>query len=297
MRRKRKSLHNRESLVVHLVMIFLSLCCLIPFLYLVGISLSNELDIAHFGYRLIPKKVDLTGYRYVMADPKVILKAYGFTIFTSFVGTALSVCLTALMAYPLSVRNYKLRRFWSIYLFITMVFNGGLAASYIVRVIYLGMKNTIWVFILPGAVGAFNVILVRTFFQGLPEEMMDAAKIDGADHLQIFTRITLPLSKPVLATIALFGILARWNDWMTTNIYAPGNKDLVTLQYLLQSILKNIEEIQLMMDKGFLVNVTTIPSESTRMAMAVLAAGPMIVVFPFFQKYFARGLTVGSLKG
>lgn len=294
---KRTSFDDRESLLVHLIMVFLSVCCVVPFLYLLSISLSNEMDIAYFGYRLIPKKVDLAAYNYILSDPSAIVNAYKFTAFTSFVGTAISVCMTTLMAYPMSIRNYSLRRFWAVYLFITMIFQGGLAANYIVRVIHLGMKNTVWVFILPGAVSAFHVILVRTFFQGLPEEMMDAAKIDGANHMYIFTRISLPLSKPVLATIALFGVLGRWNDWMTTNLYATGNKDLVTLQYLLQSILKNIQELQVLQQHGIAVDLSEIPSEGVRMAMAVLAAGPMIAVFPFFQKYFAKGLTVGSLKG
>lgn len=295
--REKRNYNDKESLMAHLTMLFLGMCCLIPFMYLVSISLSNEMDIAYYGYRLIPKKLDLAAYEYILSDPSAIVNAYKFTAFTSFVGTAISVCMTTLMAYPLSVRKYRLRRFWGIYLFITMIFNGGLAANYIVRVIHLGMKNTIWVFILPGAVSAFHVILVRTFFQGLPEEMMEAAKIDGANHMYIFTRISLPLSKPVLATIALFGVLGRWNDWMTTNLYATGSKELVTLQYLLQSILKNIQELQTLQEHGMAVNLSEIPSESVRMAMAVLAAGPMIAVFPFFQKYFAKGLTVGSLKG
>lgn len=294
---KRKSFDDKENLLVHLIMTVLSLCCLIPFLYLLSISLSSEMDISYYGYRLIPKKLDFSAFEYVLADPTAILKAYEFTALTSIVGTLISVCMMTLMAYPLAIRNYKLRRFWAFYLFVTMIFNGGLAASYVVRVIYLGMKDTIWVFLLPGAVNAFHVILIRTFFQGLPEEMMDAAKIDGANHLYIFSRISLPLSKPVLATVALFGMLSRWNDWMTCNLYVTEAKDMVTLQYLLQTILKNIELMLTMQEHGIAVDLSAIPSESSRMAMAVLAAGPMIAAFPFFQKYFAKGLTVGSLKG
>ena len=294
---KRKSFDDKENLLVHLIMVILSMCCFIPFLYLVSISLSNEMDISYFGYQLIPKKLDFSGYKYVLGDPTAIINAYEFTAFTSIAGTVISVCMMTLMAYPLSIRNYKLRRFWAFYLFITMIFQGGLAANYIVRVIYLGMKDTIWVFLLPGAVNAFHVILIRTFFQGLPEEMMDAAKIDGANHMYIFARISLPLSKPVLATVALFQLLGKWNDWMTCNLYVTEAKDKVTLQYLLQTILKNIEVMQTMQERGIAVDLSAIPSESSRMAMAVLAAGPMIAVFPFFQKYFAKGLTVGSLKG
>lgn len=294
---KKKTSNDRESLIVHIVMIVLSLCCLLPFLLLVSVSLSNEKDIVYYGYEMIPRNIDWAAYKYVLKDPTTILNAYKFTAFTSIVGTVISVTLMALMAYPLSVRNYRLRRFWAIYLFITMIFSGGTAASYIVNTIYLGLKDTVWIFLLPGAINAFHVILLRTFFQGLPEEMMDAAKIDGASHMDIFVRIVVPLSKPALATVSLFGVLSRWNDWLTCNLYVTEGKNMTTLQYLLQSILQDIQTMLRMQDFGMFVDTTQIPSESARMAMAVLAAGPMIIVFPFFQKYFAKGLTVGSVKG
>ena len=296
-RSKKRVRHDRESLLVHILMIVLSLCCLLPFILLVSVSLSNERDLVYYGYEMIPRQLDFAAYEYVLRDPTSIINAYAFTAFTSIAGTAISVVLMSLMAYPLSVKNYRLRRFWAIYLFITMIFSGGLAASYIVNVIYLGIKDTVWVFLLPGAVNVFHVILLRTFFQGLPDEMMDAAKIDGATHMDIFVRIVVPLSKPALATVALFGMLTRWNDWLTCNLYVTEGKTMVTLQYLLQTILKDIEVMLRMQEFGLSVDTSQLPSESARMAMAVLAAGPMIIVFPFFQKYFAKGLTVGSVKG
>lgn len=293
MNRKRE---KKRQLGLDIFFILLCAMTTIPFLMLVGISLSEERDVALHGYRLIPEHFTLSAYQYVFDNPKTIIDAYTFTITTSVLGTIIGVVLMSLMAYPLSVRTYKLRRFFSMFLFITMIFNGGMAASYIVNTKYYHMHNSIWVFILPGAVSAWYVILLRTFFQGIPEEITEAAKIDGASHLRIFFTMILPLSKPVLATVALMVLLNRWNDWMTSLLYT-NKQEMRTIQYMLQEIMKSIDFIRQMQNVGVSVNVTDIPAETVRMAMAVVAAGPMVAVFPFFQKYFTKGITVGSVKG
>lgn len=287
---------RKRDFAMDFVFVLICLTMVVPFLMLVSISFSNEKDVMLHGYKLIPEHFDLTAYKFVFKNPSTIIKAYVFTFITAVSSTFLGVVLMSLMAYPLSVRTYKFRRFFALYLFITMVFGGGTAATYIVYTQYYHFRNSIWVFILPGAINAWHVILIRTFFQGIPTEVSEAAKIDGASHLRIFTNIVLPLSKPVLATVALMQLLGHWNNWMTSMLYTS-NEDMRTVQYLLQVLMQNVENIRQMQEHGTNVNLQDLPSETVRMAMAVVAAGPMIVIFPFFQKYFTKGITVGSVKG
>ncbi|MBE5038996.1 carbohydrate ABC transporter permease [Ructibacterium gallinarum] len=294
--KKRKKFFNTE-LLFHLIFILLCILVLYPFLLIVAISFSNEKDVALEGYKLIPKHFDLSAYRFVFKNPQSIIDAYKVTTFTTVVGTFLSVILMAMVAYPLSKRDMEGRRFISFYLFFTMLFAGGMVPSYILITQYLHLNDTIWVFILPGLINVWHVFLLRTFFAGIPVELIESALLDGASEYRIFFTMILPLSKPVLATVALLGALIRWNDWFTAMLYINDEK-LLTLQYLLQRILMNI---QLLQQQGSMsangISVSEMPSETVRMAMAVIAAGPMLLVFPFFQKYFVRGLTVGSVKG
>lgn len=281
---------------IDVVFIIICLLTTLPFLLLLGISFSNERDIVYSGYSLIPKHFDLAAYEYVFKNPTAILKAYGFTAFTSFTGTFLSVFMMSLIAYPLSIKKFRLRNFFSMYLFVTMIFSGGMAGGYIINAKYLHLSNTPWIFILPGTISAWYVIILRTFFQGIPNEIKESARIDGASHWRIFFSMILPLSKPALATVALMTLLAKWNDWMTCMLYITNN-DMLTIQYLLQRIMENIKLLEQVSQIGMASAAGEIPSETVRMAMAVIAAGPMIMVFPFFQKYFTKGLTVGSVKG
>jgi len=291
--------HDRlvTQTVLNIVFVVLCILFLAPFILVVSISLSNEKDIILNGYSFFPKHIDLSAYEYVFNNPKSVINAYMVTIFTTVAGTALSVFLMSLMAYPLSRSSLKGRRGVSFYLFFTMLFNGGMAPTYILITQYLHLGDTLWVYILPGLINAWHVFLLRTFFSRLPESIVESAILDGAGEYKIFYSMILPLSKPVLATVALLGALARWNDWFTSMLYI--NKDnLVTLQYLLQKIMLNIQLMQQQTEHAsMLMNVSDIPSETARMAMAVIAAGPMLLVFPFFQKYFVQGLTVGSVKG
>lgn len=285
---------------IHLFFVAFCLSFVLPFILVVSVSFSNEASISEYGYRLLPKSFDVVAYKYIFSNPRQLFDSYKVTIFQSVLGTALGLLIMALAAYPLSRRSFMYRRIITFYIFFTMLFGGGLVPSYILITQYLRLGNTVWVYIFPTLVNAFHIIIIRTFFQGLPESMIESGKIDGASELRIFFQIIMPLSKPVLATVALFGLLQRWNDWYTTLIYIQ-DKSLYSLQFLLQKILREAEFVKDMavnLPTGMDVNILqNIPTESMRFAMVVIAAGPMLVVFPFFQKYFVRGLTMGAVKG
>lgn len=285
--------------LIHLFFILFSLSFILPFLLVVTISLSDEQSIREAGYRLIPSEPTWTAYQFVFKNPDKIINSYLVTAFQAVAGTALSVIIMSLCAYSLSRKNFIFRKPLTFIIFFTMLFGGGLIPSYILNTQYYGLGNSIWIYIVPALVSAWPIIIFRTFFQGLPDSLPESAKMDGASELRIYFQIILPISKPVLATMALFGLIDRWNDWFTTLIYVR-NEDLFTLQYLLQRILMDVEFVRNMaqnMPSNISLDAIEIPTESMRYAMLIVAAGPMLVVFPFFQKYFARGLTIGAVKG
>ena len=292
--------NKSKAYQVLLITILCILCALVvlPFLLLVSISFSEESDIVYNGYKLWPENFSVPSYRYLLGNSTAVFDAYKVTIFYSLVGMALSVLLTAMMAYPLTRRNLKGRKFMSFYIYFTMLFGGGMVPSYILITQYLHLDNTLLVYIIPGLMSPWNVFMARSFFSDLPEEMIESAKIDGATEYRIFFNFVIPLSKPVLATIALNVFLLKWNEWMTCMLYITNSK-LYSLQYLLQSIMENIRVLQEAQASGtgLMLSESEIPAETVRMAMAVIAAGPAVLVFPFFQKYFVKGMTVGSVKG
>ena len=295
---KRKS--RVPSVVINIFFCLCSLIFIIPFVLIISASFTEEKTLLEEGYKLIPSQVSLEAYRYVFRNPQQLIDSYKVTIIFSFAATFLAVVIMSMLAYPLSRPNYKYKKPVMFFIFFTMLFSGGLVPTYIWITRYLHLGDTIWVYILPYLVNAFNVVVIRTFFQGLPAELAEAVKIDGASELQTFFKIIIPLSKPVIATIALLTILSRWNDWNTALIYIKSS-ELYSLQYLLQKILREVEFIQSMAESspvaGIDIDMSNLPSETMRFAMCMVAAGPMLVVFPFFQKYFAKGLTVGAVKG
>lgn len=288
------------NICVNIFFILFSLTFLIPFILIISASFTEEQALAANGYSLWPSEFALDAYRYVFRNPDRLITSYKVTIFYSITATVLSMIVMMLMAYPLSRPNYKYKKGVTFFIFFTMLFSGGLVPSYILMTKYLHIGNTIWVYILPYLANAFHIIVIRTFFQGLPDSLVESAKIDGAGELKILFSIIIPLSKPVIATVSLLTLLARWNDWNTALIYIRDSK-LYSLQYLLQEILRNVQFIQEMAQSspvaGGLIDTSDIPSETIRFAMCIVAAGPMLVIFPFFQKYFAKGLTVGAVKG
>ena len=290
---------KKDNILIHIVFIIICLLFLVPFLYVVSISFSDENVLAREGYRLIPSVWSTEAYRFVFKNPHSIVQAYKITAIQAFLGMGVSVAAMALCAYSLSRKSYIFAKPTMIYILITMLFGAGMVPSYIINTKYLGLADSMWVYILPGMVNGFQVVILRTFFSDLPSSLIESAKMDGACETVILLKIILPLSKPVIATVALLQLLDRWNSWTPSLLYIT-NKELYTLQYLLQRILKEAEYIKNMAMEGINVAGITdkkLPSESARFAMCLVATGPMLAVFPFFQKYFTKGLTVGAVKG
>ena len=285
------------QLILNIFFVILSLTYIIPFLLLISISLSSDQSIREFGYTVFPKAITFDAYKMIFKSPETIVNAYEVTIIFSLITMVLSVMVMTMVAYPLSRKNCVFRKPLSYFIFFTMIFSGGMIPSYIINTKYLHLNDTMWIYILPALVNAWNIIVIRTFFQGLPEGLVEAAKIDGAGEAYTFVKIILPLSKPVIATMCFLTLLAKWNDWNTSLIYIR-NERLYSLQYMLQRILREVEFVKNSVSRGdSLLDSSNLPTEGVRYAMALVAAGPMLIVFPFFQKYFAQGLTVGAIKG
>lgn len=287
-----------SRIILHIILITMSLTYILPLILMVSISISSQSDIAEFGYKLIPKHIDWQAYKLALENPQQIIQSYKITILFSVLATALGMAVQSAMAYPLARNCYRLKGFTLKYLLITMLFSGGLVPTYILTTKYLHLGNSFWVYIIPSLFSAWNVILYKTFFQNLPDGLIEAAKIDGASEYSIYFRIVLPLSTPILATLGFTALVAKWNDWNTTLLYVRESK-LYSLQYLLQKILRETEYLKSLSNtaEGALMDSDNLPSDTLKYAMAVLAAGPMLIVFPFFQKYFAKGMVVGSVKG
>lgn len=283
-----------SSIFVHSVLIICALIIIIPFITILSISISRESDIVNYGYNIIPKSIDLLAYRFVFKNPLEILNAYKISFIVTIIGTVLGVMMMAITGYCLARRNFRYRKLIMFYIFFTMLFNGGLVPYYILLTQYLHLTDTIWALILPGLVNTFHIVLLRTFFQNLPQSLFESAKLDGADEMIILLRIAFPLSTPALATVALLGALGRWNDWFNALLFIRIDK-LMPLQYLLYKIMADLQFISTNMT-NIPQDVVQVPGETVRMAMCIIAAGPMMFIFPFFQKYFVEGLTVGSLK-
>ena len=290
---------KNENILVHIIFILLCLTFIVPFLYVITISFTGEEELMKEGYKLLPKTWTLDAYKFVFKNPHSIIQAYKITAIQAFVGMGLSVLAMAFCAYPLSRRNYALAKPTMIFILITMLFSVGMVPSYIINTKYLHLGNSIWVYILPGMVSGFQIVILRTFFADLPESLIESAKIDGAREMRIFWTIIMPLSKPAIATIALLQLLDRWNSWQPSLLYMT-DTNYYTLQYLLQRILREAEFVKNMVMEGMAVDgvsVQELPNESARFAMCLIATGAVLVIFPFFQKYFTKGLTVGAVKG
>lgn len=283
---------------VFLIGIFIIICAIVlyPFLLLVSVSFSRETDVIYNGFKLIPEHFDLSAYKYVFSNPTTVLNAYKVTGIFSVASMVLSTLLIAMIAYPLSSPKLRCKKQLSFYLYFTMLFHGGLVPSYILITQYLHLNDTIWVYILPSLISPWHVFMMRTFFADIPPALIESMKIDGASEFKIFRTLIIPLSKPVIATVALLHFLAKWNDWYTSMLYI-NNQELISLQYLLQKILRDIDFMTENTNTFVELDISKIPTTTVQMAMAMIVAGPAMFVFPFFQKYFVKGLTVGSVKG
>ena len=291
---------RRANILLNIMFLILALICVIPAVLVVSISFSAEQSITDYGYRLIPKILSLDGYGYLLKQGALIIRALGVSLFGTSVGTVLGTLLTTLMGYVLSRPDYKLNGFLTMLVFIPMVFNGGLVSTYFIVSQFLHLKNTLWALILPLSVSSFNVVICRTFFKTtIPEELIESAKMDGATQFKIFFQIVLPISLPVIATIGLFLCFAYWNDWYQSMLYIA-NQRLYSLQALLNAIMTNINMLAqnaATMAASMAAMVANMPKEAARMAIVVIIVLPIACAYPFFQKYFISGLTVGAVKG
>nr|WP_300365933.1 carbohydrate ABC transporter permease [uncultured Subdoligranulum sp.] len=277
----------------------LSFICLFPVVYVVMISVSSEESIRLNGYALIPETFSNSAYMFLWNERGTIAHALLISIIVTVIGTVLGVLLTTSMGYVLSRPQYRLRGFFNWVVFIPMIFNGGMVANYVVVANMLHLNDTIWCLILPLAVSSFNVIISKTFFRTtIPDSIIESAKIDGASQLTIFSRIVVPISKPVFATIGLFLTFGYWNDWFQSSLYISKN-NLISLQALLNNMMKNLDYIANNPSAGLSLQQyrNSMPSESVRMAIAVVIVIPIACAYPFFQKYFISGLTIGAVKG
>lgn len=282
---------------IHLIFGLFALLCILPIAAIISISLSNENDLVSYGYRLLPKALDITAYKFIFKNPTQILRSYYVSSVVTVAGAVLSLLIVSMTAYPLSRSDFKYRNKMSLFIYFTMLFSGGLVPWYMLIDRYLGLKDTIWVLIIPLLVSPWNIFLLRTYFQKIPPSLIESANIDGAGELYAFFKIIVPLSKPALATVGLFTALMYWNDSFTALLFIY-KANLIPLQYILYKIMTNIQMLTVQMKNlPTTTSAARVPTESARMAMVILAAGPMLFVFPFFQKYFVKGLTVGSVKG
>ena len=276
------------QIILNIFLIFIAFMFIYPFLLLLSVSFSQESDVIANGYKLIPDHFSLDAYKYLFNNPGQIIQSYKVTFLFSVITMVCGVLLQAMIAYPLARRSLKGKRQLSFFIYFTMLFGGGMVADYIIYTQVYGLSNSIWIYILPALVNPWNIFMIRTFFQGLPEEMFAAVRVDGGNVYTQFFRFALPLSKPVIAVVAFTTFLAKWNDWNTALLYID-NDNLISLQYLLQRILQNIDLIKEMEMMGYATeDVATITSETTRMALTIVVAGPTLVIFPLFQKYFVK---------
>lgn len=289
------------NLLFMLVFLIAALCCVIPLIFVVVISFTDQSSIYINGYSLFPEQWSIKAYTALFQNPKSLLGALAMSVIVTVLGTVIGLILNATMGYVLSRKSFKFRKLYTYIVFIPMIFNGGMVSSYMIITQLLQMKDTIWALILPIAVTSFYVIILRTFFTTtVPDSLIESGKIDGASQLRIFFQIVLPISLPALATIGLFLTFAYWNDWFQALLYVINEPSLWTLQFVLINIEKSLQ---------FLANnpgmsgmaaadiMKNLPPDGVRMALVVLTVIPVACSYPFFQKYFVSGLTVGAVKG
>ena len=285
----------------NLIMIVLALCCLFPFALLVMSSLTEENTLIREGYSLFPKQFSAESYTYLFKNIDKIGRAYGITVFVTFVGTIASLLMTVLMAYPLSRKDFYGRNIFAFFVFFTMLFNGGLVPTYIMYTQVIPIKNTYLALLIPNLLlNVFNVIVCRTFFiTGIPMEVIEAAKIDGAGETRIFLRIVLPMSTSIIGTVSLMTGMGYWNDWIN-GLYYITKPEYYSLQNLLNRMMTDIQFLQTgsnSMMQGLNEMIANLPQASVRMALAVVGILPVLVIFPFVNRFFAKGVAMGAIKG
>ena len=285
------------QVVINIILLLVSLCMILPLLLLFMSSITEENTLVVNGYSFFPAQFSAGAYEYILQNAATVFRAYGITVLVTVIGTAGSIILSSLMAFPLSLKELPGRRVITFYVFFTMLFSGGLVPSYIMWTTVFGIRNSLWAYIFPNfLLGAFNVILVCTFFTtSIPTDIYEAANIDGAGYMTIYWKIVLPLGKPILVTIGLFTGLTYWNDW-TNGLYYINKSSMFSIQTLLNRMIQDIQALAAhsTANSGALMQI---PQVSIRMAIAFVAILPILLVYPFLQKYFASGIMLGAVKG
>ena len=287
---------NRAATIILTVLVVIAM---MPILLIVIASFSSETSLIRNGYSFWPESFSLDAYYYMVKQGVMIARSYGVSFFVTIVGTLLSVILTTMLAYPMSRKSFKYRNVLAFFVFFTMLFNGGIVPSYIMWTRFFHIKDTIWALIIPNyLVTAFNVILVKNYYQNsIPDSLIEAAQLDGASELKIFFKVMLPLAVPTVATISLFTGICYWNDW-TNGLYYINNEKLYSIQQLLMKIMNNIQALRSNSNAALLgTGSVDLPGTSIRMAMAVIGILPIMLIYPFVQKYLVKGVVVGAVKG
>lgn len=285
------------NIFVHALLIFLILCCVVPFWLLIASSFTSEASLVKNGYSLIPKEFSLAAYKYLWTARGSIGRAYFMSVAISAVGVTGNVLMCILFAYPLSRRELPGRGVFSFLLFFTMLFNGGLVPTYLVYTNIVNVKDSFWGLVVPYLLfNPFLVIMMRTYFtSSIPNEVLEAARIDGASEVRCLTSVVVPMSKPIIATVALMTLIAYWNNWTNGIYFLTTRTDLYGIQNYLNDVMNKAAFLQSHTTGA--INVRDIPNIGVRMAVAVVAVVPLLILYPFFQKYFVKGVTLGSVKG
>ncbi|OPJ61950.1 carbohydrate ABC transporter permease [Clostridium oryzae] len=285
------------NIISYAALIFVALVCFLPFLMVVSGSFTSEQYIEKHGFGLLPKDFSTVAYSMALKDPIAILRAYGVTISVTVIGTVIGLFITAMTAYVLQRKDFEWRNKFAFYFFFTTLFSGGLVPWYILMVKYLHMKNNYLALVIPPMLSVFNMLVMKSFMSSIPGAISESAKIDGAGDFTIFVKLILPLAKPALATVGLFTALGYWNDWYNSMLFMQ-NEKLYSLQYFLYKIVNNIEAYKQIVSQHASVDVNIeLPSESFKMALTVIVTGPIILLYPFVQRYFVQGITIGAVKG
>ena len=294
---------SKENLVVnivtHAILAVMSAAAILPFLLLIVSSFTAQDEILLHGYSLFPRQFSLEAYNYLWRQRSQIFNAYGITILVTAFGTVLNVVITTLLAYPLSRSDLPGGRFLTFLVFFTMLFNGGLVPTYLIYTIYFGIKNTFAALLVPSLLmSPWYVLLSKSFFvNNVPGAVLESARIDGAHEFLIYQKIVMPVSKPIVATVALFAGIAYWNDWYNAMLFLDeGSRNLYPLQYFLNNILTKAQAMNAAAARSG-IPASDVPSEPMKLAMTVVATGPIILLYPFLQKYFVKGVTIGAVKG
>ncbi|GGI46431.1 ABC transporter permease [Paenibacillus marchantiophytorum] len=296
MRRKKDSATIVFMVIAYGTVALLTVLCLLPFWLIISGSFTSENEIIGEGFKLWPNELSIDAYKAVFTNPEQIFRAYWVTICLTFTGSLFGLFLTSMAGYVLSRKDFKYRGSVAFFIYFTTLFSGGLIPWYILIVKYLDWKDSYLAMLIPVLMSAWNIILMKNFMKSIPDSIVESARIDGANDFTIYSRLILPLSTPGLATIGLFLALSYWNDWFTANIFMT-TESKFPLQFFLYKILANAAVLHTDIAANLSAVNFKAPAETLKMAVAVVVTGPIVFLYPFVQKYFVKGLTIGAVKG